>query len=140
MKKMKISRKLLGLLLVAFVIVFDACEKTETDGPTTSDRDKFIGNYASESTGPGGTRNFTLEVTGSASAPDQIKMVNFDGGNGTTIFASVSGSSLSIPSQMVSGETYQGTGSISGKTLTINFSVDDGQGTPENRVLTGQKP
>jgi hypothetical protein len=140
MKKMKISRSLIALLLVAFVIVFDSCEKTDEDGPTTSDRDAFIGDYAAESTGPGGNRNFTLHITASASAPDQIKMVNFDGGNGTAIFATVSGTSMTIPSQSVSGESYQGNGSINGKNLSITFSVDDGQGTPENRSLTGVKP
>jgi hypothetical protein len=135
---MKFSRKTVALVLISFAAIFDACEKSEPE-ISTSDRDAFIGNYSAESTGPGGNRNFTLQITASSSAEDQIKMVNFDGGNGTTILATVSGSQVSIPTQSVSGETYQGTGNLSGKNLTINFSIDDGQGTPENRVLTGIK-
>src|SRR6185295_4787619 len=104
------------------MVLFNACEKTDTDVPT-ADRDQFIGTYASESTGPGGPRNFSMTITASSSAPDQIKMQNFDGGNNATIFASVSGINLTISNQSVSGETYDGTGSLSGKKITINFSV-----------------
>lgn len=127
----------LSLILFLLMIVINACEKTEPEVPT-ADRDKFIGTYAAESTGPGGQRNFTLTISASASAPDQIKMAEFDGGINTTVFANVSGNSLSIFNQIVSGETYQGSGNLSGKNLTVNFTVYDGQ-TTESRVLTGTK-
>jgi hypothetical protein len=116
----------------------NSCEKSEPES-STSDRDAFIGQFASESTGAGGNRNFVMTITASSSAPDQIKMANFDGDPNVIIFATVSGTSLAISSQSISGETYQGTGNLSNsKNLTINFSVDDGQ-TVENRVLTGVK-
>ncbi len=135
---MKISRKVVALLFVAFAVILNSCEKSEPE-ITTADRDVFIGQYASESTGAGGTRNFVMTITASSSAPDQIKMANFDGDPNVTIFATVSNTSLSISSQSVSGETYQGNGSLSNsKNLTITFSIDDGQ-TVENRVLTGVK-
>ena len=135
---MKFSKKVARLLIIS-AAVFNSCEKSEPEIPTAN-RDACIGQYAAESTGPGGNRNFTLTITASASASDQIKMANFDGGN-VTIFATVSGNNLTISQQSVSGETYQGEGSLSnGKNLTINFSIDDGQSpTPENRVLTGIK-
>jgi hypothetical protein len=135
---MKSAPRIFALVLIIIAFSFNACEKSEPDVPV-SDREKFLGTYTAESDGPvSGPRNFNLVISASVSAPDQIKMVNFDDSNGTTVFASVSGSSLSISSQTISNDTYQGTGSISGNTLTINFTVDDGQ-TVEHRVLSGQK-
>jgi hypothetical protein len=131
------SNKVVAAFLISIAVVLNACEKTEPE-ITTTDRDQFIGTYAAQSVGPQGQRNFTLTITASTSAPDQIRMDNFDGGN-VSVFANVLGNSLTINIQSVSGETYQGTGNIaSAKNLTIDFSIDDGQGI-ENRTLTGVK-
>ena len=109
------------------------CEKTEPD-VSTADRDKFIGTWDGQSDGSGGHRNFSLIISASSSAPDQIKMQNFDGGSGL-VFATVSGSSFSIPSQTVTGETIQGSGNHSGTALSFTFSIDDNQGGAiENRT------
>ena len=134
---MKVSKKV-ALLLIVLAAVFNSCEKSEPELPG-DDRAAFIGQYAAESTGPGGNRNFTLTITASTSAPDQIKMANYDGDNTAIIFATVLGTQLTISSQSISGETYQGNGNLSNsKNLSITFSIDDGQ-TVENRVLTGLK-
>jgi hypothetical protein len=130
---MKIFNRLSAILIVCVLIFITGCEKTEPD-VTTTDRDKFIGTWDGQSDGPNGHRNFSLVIIASVSAPDQIKMENFDGGTGI-VFANVSGNALSIPSQIVSSETIQGSGNLSGGTISFTFSIDDGQ-TIENRTAT----
>ena len=132
---MKIFNRLSAIIIVCLLIVITGCEKTEPD-ITTADRDKFIGTWDGQSDGPNGHRNFSLIITASNSAPDQVKMENFDGGNGI-VFANISGNLLSIPSQMVSSETIEGSGTLSGVTITFSFSLDDGQ-TIENRTATAK--
>jgi hypothetical protein len=128
---MKKIEKILAVIVIGLMIFITGCEKTD-EGVNTSDRDKFIGTWDAHSDGPGGHRNFSLVISASASAPEQIKLQGFDGGTGT-IFADVSGNLFSIPSQIVSGETIKGDGSYSGGTLSFTFTVDDGQ-TVENRT------
>ena len=128
---MKKNIYFLIVVLFGISILIMSCEKSEPE-VTTSDRDKYIGTWDGQSDGSGGHRNFPLIITISNSSPDQIKMENFDGGNGI-VFATVSGNSLSIPSQVVSSETIQGTGNFSINAISFLFSVDDGQSV-ENRT------
>ena len=128
---MKKNIYFLIVVLFGMSILIMSCEKSEPE-VTSSDRDKYIGTWDGQSDGSGGHRNFPLIITISNSAPDQIKMENFDGGNGI-VFATVSGNSLSIPSQVVSSETIQGTGNHLGVSLSFSFTVYDGQ-VSENRT------
>ena len=128
---MKTLNRILLATLFTALIFLTGCEKTEPD-INSSARDKFIGTWDGQSSGTGGPRNFSLVITASASDPDQILLDNFDGGTGI-VSAIVSGNSFSIPSQSVSGETIQGSGSYSSATLSFSFTIDDGQGV-ENRT------
>ena len=122
--KSRASRYLFAVLLCT--VFFTACEKTEDTGPSTTDRDKYLGSWSGSSTGSGGTRNFNMQN-------------NFDGvGTGNFIYANISGNSLSIVSTLVGSDRYEGTGSISGNTLSFTFTIDDGQ-TIENRSATATK-
>ena len=137
--KMKTRASRYFFAVILCTLLFTACEKTEDTGPNTSDRDKFLGSWSGSSTGTGGTRNFNMTVTASNSASDQIILNNFDGvGTGNFIAANISGSSLSLVSTLVGSDRYDGTGSISGSTLSFTFTIDDGQ-TIENRSATATK-
>ena len=125
--------------VILCTLIFTACEKTDTSGPSTTDREKFLGSWAGSSNGAGGYRTFNMTITASNSAENQILLNNFDGtGVGSIIYASVSGNSLSIISTLVGQDRYEGTGTISGSTLSFNFTIDDGQ-TIENRTATATK-
>ena len=139
---MNTSKKILLFIVIACTAMITGCEKTEDDSDiSTAARDKFLGVWAGQSSGSQGTRNFNTTITASNSAPDQILMEDFDlSGAGTYVRAVISGSSLTIITTSISGETYDGTGTLSsnGQTLTINFTVDDGQ-TIDNRTAIAQK-
>ncbi len=129
-----------SLVLFAFILLFlsTGCEKTEPDIITT-DRDKYLGTWDAVSTGTGGTRNFTLVINASNSAPDQIIMKGFDGGSSTSSLpANVSGNDLSIVTTLISGETIAGSGTYNNGSLNFTFTVDDGQSV-ENRTCTATK-
>ena len=130
------GKKLFILFIFSILIFITGCEKDQ--GISTSDRDKFIGSWLAQSNGSRGTRNFTLTITASNSASDQVIMQNFDGGGSNTFIpATISGSSLSIIRTIVAGETIEGSGSYSGN-LNFTFTLDDGQ-TIENRTCTAHK-
>ena len=125
-------------LLFASAFYFTGCEKDDNT-VSTSDRDKFTGTWSAESSGSGGTRNFTLTITASNSSPDQIIMENFDqAGDNTFIPATVSGNSVSLVRTNISGEYYEGSGTYSNQKLNFTFTVDDGQ-TIEHRTCTAHK-
>lgn len=134
---MKINK---SSLLFTFILLFliTGCEKTEPDIITT-DRDKYLGTWNAVSTGTGGTRNFTLVIAASNSAPEQIIMKGFDGGSSTSSLpATISGNDLSIITTLISGETIAGTGTYNNGSLNFDFTVDDGQSV-ENRTCTATK-
>jgi hypothetical protein len=126
---MKKIKKVL-LVLIGVLVFSTGCEKTD-EGPV-DDRDKFIGTWNAHTDGSGGHRNFTLVISAGNSSEDQIKMQGFDGGTGV-ILANVSGNSISIPAQSISGETIQGEGNYANAELDFSFTIDDGQ-TVENRT------
>ena len=135
---MKNKIKIAAIFILVVLVLITGCEKSEPD-VTTNDRDKFIGAWLAQSVGSGGTRNFTLTITASNSASDQVIMQNFDGGGTNTFIpATINGNSLSIIRTVVSNETIEGTGSYSGGSLSFNFTVYDGQGV-ESRTCTAHK-
>jgi hypothetical protein len=135
---MMVRKKIAPLLLLSMFSVFTACEKTEQD-ISTADRDKFLGTWNAVSTGSGGTRNFQMVINASNSAPEQVIIKGFDGGNtNSNLPASVSGNDIALITTVISGETIAGNGRLSGDTLRIDFTLDDGQ-TIENRICKAWK-
>ena len=132
-------KKLRPLLVVILVCIFTACEKTDDSSISTSDRDKFLGNWNAISNGSGGQRNFQMTIVSSASSPEGIIIKGFDGGSANSnLPANVSGNDLSIVTTVISGETISGTGEMDGDTLRFDFSVFDGQ-TTEPRTCRAWK-
>lgn len=132
-------KKFLVLIFTGSVLFLVSCEKS-TDGPNTLDREKFLGLWKASSFGPGGDVNFNMTITASNSAENEVLMENFDAlGNGTYVSASVSGSSVFIPRNLVHSDTIQGEGSYqSNETLSFSYEVRDGQ-TVENRTATARR-
>lgn len=120
-------------LIVSILLVLYSCEKNSTeDGPTTADREKFLGDWQGSSTGSSGNSlNWNMTITASNSAPDQILMYNFD--LYTMVVGTVSGNSITIPGaplNVFASDTVAGSGTYnSNNTLSFNFTIKDGQTT-----------
>lgn len=137
MNSKKIIRSVLFFSAITLFLI--ACTKTDTVTTSTSDRDKFVGTWIATTTGPSGQLNFTLTITASNSAPDQILLRNFDlTGSTAYIAASVSGVNLTMQSTLIGSDRYDGSGSIASSIITFNYTVDDGQ-TIETRTGTAHK-
>ena len=64
----------------------------------------------------------------SSDLAEQVVMKNFDQqGDSTTVYADVSGTDLLIPSTVVGTVTVEGTGSLNGATLTLDYTSTDSQ-------------
>jgi hypothetical protein len=119
-------KKALILLTFALAIpvLFNSCTKDKTD-----DRDAFVGTWQVSETWTNslgsGTDNYTMTIAVSSTASNAVLITNF-AGVGYTASATISGSSITIPVQISSGDSFSGSGSISGSTLIFNYSVVDG--------------
>jgi hypothetical protein len=141
MKSKKIFRYL--LLFTLLTATFEACQKDNQTTPSTStpDRDKFLGTWITQSTGPvAGTLNFTMTISAGSSSASQIKISNFDNeGTGTTVFAEVSGNTVSITQTTIGNDVITGSGTYnSNGTLSFTYTINDGQ-TVDNRTATAHK-
>ena len=95
------------------------------DGSCILAREKFLGAFSAIETCGGGNDTYSITIIESGSSEDAVVLGNlYDWGE--PLNATISGSNITIPSQLTSGLTFSGSGSISGNTLTINFTVSDG--------------
>ncbi len=137
--KKKISHVLLILVMITS---FDACQKDTTSDPgvATTERDKFLGTWITQSNGTSGTQNFTMTISAGSSSPSQILIKNFENeGASTTTYAEISGNSISISQQVVASDTIQGSGTYnSNNTLSLNYTLRDGI-TVDTRTATAHK-
>lgn len=99
----------------------------------TEVRTKFIGSWRGNETCTTGTDLYTITVTGSSSDVVKINISNIYNQN-LTGYATVDGTSFDIPSQTVgtgaSGNiTASGTGSLTGDSLTVAYTVSSSVGS-----------
>lgn len=116
-------KKLLQLTGFALILLMAACTKTD-DTQATDARDKFIGDWKCTESGTGANPTpFTITIQKSGSS--SIDIYNFANLDKTgKVTASVSGSALSVPTQVIGNATVSGTGSISGSTISMSYKVD----------------
>lgn len=129
MKKNINLKYVMTVFVISMIVV--SCAKEEGDKDIiTLPRDKFIGTWHVTSNGSNcGIQYWDLIIEpASASAAEQIVMKNFDlQGNNTTVYADVSGNDLLIPGTVVGLVTVEGTGYLSGATLTLDYTSRDSQ-------------
>ncbi len=106
-------------------VVLNSCESLEEYGPD-SIYDTW---YCVENSELFGQTSFYVDLSKHPSEDGKIILDNFYNlGLGKEVIANLSGLSISIPSQVVDGNTIAGSGTIASDYKTINFTytVDDG--------------
>jgi hypothetical protein len=134
MTKKNFFRKTIAASIFSLLIA--GCAKDDNSSDIISlPRDKFIGTWHVSAHGSN-SGNLTWDLiieAASASLPEGIVMKNFDQtGNDRTVPATVSGSNFAIPGTVVypsgGGQvTIEGTGSLNGATLTLDYTSTDSQ-------------
>lgn len=96
----------------------------------TEERAKFIGNYSVSNgtvacgvSGNGTISAGTAVIVSSNSSG--IRKISINIGGAFTILATISGSTLTVDNQTLSGYTYTGTGSVVGNILNLTISEAD---------------
>lgn len=111
----------------------------DDDGSCTFDRTAFIGTYnVSESCSSG---NYTYSMTISESSQNKVTITLTNLGNfqSNVLSGTVSGTTLTIPSQTLTIQgnavAFNGQGTLSGNTLTVIYTATY-NGTPDNCTAT----
>ncbi|MGQ9846817.1 MAG: hypothetical protein ACUVQP_04855 [Bacteroidales bacterium] len=118
------------IILIALV----SCKPDDTDPETADIRDKLVASWkCKENSATYGTQNYYVEIIKDTVSGRIIIDNFFNLGLGKSIKANVSGQTISINNQMLDGNLFNGTGSISANYNSISWSYtfDEGNG-PEN--------
>ncbi len=129
----KTTKLTLFLYFIAVGFALTSCVPEEEETPTpTDERDKFVGSWkCEEASSVNGNSTFEIEIKKSTTEKSQVIFENFyNFGYNKTAIATVSGNTLTIPSQTFSGtNTLSGSGTLSadGKKIeALNYTVNDG--------------
>jgi hypothetical protein len=129
---MKMNKKYTFVILLLSVVLF-SCQPEEKEVPTPADpRDNFEGSWTcAETSKQNGNSTFTVHIVKSTNNSSQVVLENFyNYGFNKTLNADISGSSITIASQLFSGTNrVSGNGTLSGSKINMNYVVDDGAGT-----------
>lgn len=117
---MKTQRQFGFIILLALsglVLTASGCSKDKEDA-----RDKFLGAYTVVETCGSGNDSYEITIIASGSDGNAVNVFNlYD--SGLSMSATVNGNNITIPSQVFSGATVSGSGSLSGNIVTINFTI-----------------
>lgn len=101
----------------------------EGDNCDIEERAKFYGTYTGNETCTTGSDNYQVTVTSNSAGITSVSISNIYN-QSFIVSGTVSGTSVSIPSQSVgSSTTVSGNGSISGNQLTITYEISSPLGT-----------
>jgi len=102
-------------------------EAEEDDRSCILAREKFIGQYDVAETCPSGNFSYAINIVTSSASENGVIINNF-GEFGQPVNGTISGSNITIPSQNISVQgvaiTLDGSGSITGNLLTINYTFN----------------
>lgn len=151
---------LLGVLAIATVLFFSGCDTdpckdidcgtngTCVEGTCVCDAGyegtscetlqnaKFVGSYNGSENCTSGTYTYALTISASSSSNTTIVLNNlYAGGTNTNATIGADGTSFTIASQALGSATVSGTGTISGTTVTIVYSVSVSGATDQCTVI-----
>lgn len=130
-KNVKVQHAILSIGVIAFLLL-ESCAPNESDNPApTDDQDKYIGTWScAETSSNNGASTFDVTLRKNSNVENQLLIDNFYLlGASYSAAVTKSGSSLTLASQSISGNTVQGNGSISSDTkISLTYTVNDGSG------------
>lgn len=112
------------------------------NGSCTYDREAFFGTYATNETCTSGTYSYSMTIAAGSQNTVTIILTNLGNFSNNVLNATVSGTTLTIPSQTLTIQgtavAFVGQGTLNGNTLTINYSATY-NGTTDTCTATGIK-
>lgn len=129
--------KIASLFFIAGIIfLLPGCPSTDEDD-NGSGSNNFLGTYSCVETCTYQNDSYEITITAGGST-NEVTIYNlYDWDENAT--ATINGNNISIPSQVLDGITFSGTGSLSGNTLTISYTAEEDDVTDDcNLVCTKQ--
>jgi len=110
---------------------------------STLQRTKFLGGYTVNESCDSGIYNYDFFIEASTAGVTRVLLTNFGAVDGSTVSASVSGTTLNIAQQsfMVGGQNWGvvGTGQLNGTTLTMTYTLTFPDNTTDGCTSTCTK-
>lgn len=119
-------------LLLATVVLVPACAPEEETPTPGDDRDKLVDAWScNETSSQTGSSTYTVLISKSTTASTEVLVENFYAiGNQYKAAMRVSGSALTLPSQIYNGNQLTGGGSMSGNnSFSMTYYIDNGSST-----------
>lgn len=141
MKNKRVTGRITVISRVLFIFAIVLVASCEELSDSLSPRDNIVDTWKCQETDASNiVDNFLVEIVKDDLSLSGVKIYNFNHlGENFAVKASVSGTSITISSQAVSGFTISGSGTITSdyEKVTLKYSVDDGGGKENyNAVLT----
>lgn len=117
-----------GTCLEGVVTCDTGYEPDSAGACNTEIRTKFLGSFTvSDVCTSSGTASYVVPVTSSTGSMLEVKLTNFWGTFTNQVTATVSGTTITIARQEPDADGYfvQGTGTISGSTITWSYTITD---------------
>ena len=131
MKTLRNYALIIGTSLLMASCASDSKDDPSSPSPSTDTRDKYVAHWlvTEHSAGPAGTTSHTVNITKSTSLSSDILIANFYGMPSSSVRATVSNNTFTIPYQTVSGGfVVGGSGTLSSSTV-INLTYTTAIGT-----------
>lgn len=130
------NKLFIGLAIItATILLFPSCQPDNKDTkPAADSRDAFIGSWLTKESCVGTTTpsTFTITVSKVSSNSTEVNFSNFNQlGSGFAAHGVISSTNVSFSSQVVSGNTISGSGTINaaGTEMNLSYTVNDGAQT-----------
>ena len=133
MKNHSKTKSTFFLLAIATIFLVFSCSKDDEAAKAN-----FIGTYDVTETCDDSNNSYVISITAVGTDGNSIQIYNlWDWEEYAT--ATVSGSTISIPNQILDAVTFSGSGTLSDKTLTLNYTAIDDDGIENCRAICVKK-
>jgi hypothetical protein len=130
---MKVQHPAIPFLFVLLAF-FASCAPEEGPDDPGITAETMEGNWACTETGGSGTFNYQVSISRIGVSTTQISIANFHNmGSVNQVTANISGTSVTVPAQVVNAVTFKGAGTIINRNrMNIDYTADDGGGAIES--------
>jgi hypothetical protein len=131
MKTMSFSKSKVMAVCIALLFVVGCASDDDSEVTPIDERDKYIGTWScAENSSKSGNSTFDVVIRKNSTSTGQFYIDNFYLlGSSHSALVDKSGTSLTIATQSISGNTVQGSGNIISDTkINLTYSINDGSG------------
>jgi len=131
MKPISLSKSKVMAVCIALLFMVGCASDDDSEVTPIDERDKYIGTWScAENSSKSGNSTFDVVIRKNSTNSTQLYIDNFYLlGSSHSALVDKNGTSLTIATQSISGNTVQGSGTINSDTkINLTYTVNDGSG------------